>query len=700
MADGINGFLEFNYSNLNSESEDADGVLARTKTENFLQRYNLSLNRKIYPNLTLMGGGIFEQTRTEFKIDGNETESTLTKISPFVDLRLSTQSYNAGISYNRREETQKNAGAPAIPRIRDSYTSILGLKPEGLPTLNIQFSRSNIFDKEHSIQDQVNDHVLIGSRYLIKQLDLRYQTTYSDLKDNLKDLEIQDINHIGNITYSNQYFKKKVSLATNYNIAYQKTKTSRKGTGETLFQAFPLAGLSAIDDTPLDGSLDSNQGLIDGDLAIGSGINIGLLPPGSDVRQRNLGLDFFNETEINTILVWIDREIPGDIAVSFRWNVYTSSDNVNWVLYQTIENAPFGTFENRVEIDFPNVKTRYIKIVVSPIAITVPGATDYPYIYITELQAFLRKPADEVRGSVSRSAHIYNLNVRTRLLDTPSLYHNLFFLFSLSEPSSLLRYAISNALSLSHKFSRVYSINAMTALDINKETVGNTIAYTYSTMMTVQPVNALIHNLVFSGRYSNSPGTFSVFHSFFLNNFAELYKGISTALSGGISSASSNPGEDTKSVIINSGTTLVPHKSMTINLNYSDTATKQSGGALGKTYTFTKRSEVTMAYNPLRAVYLFTSLAILVEKGQKTSTTQSYGANWSPLRDGALLVNISYSENLRSSDKAMERAITPSLRWNMTAHSILDLSYIHTESESVSYTNGTKGLNANLRVSF
>jgi hypothetical protein len=53
--------------------------------------------------------------------------------------------------------------------------------------------------------------------------------------------------------------------------------------------------------------------------------------------------------------------------------VWISSNNLNWTLHQTILSAPFGAFDNRFELTFANVSTRYIKAVTDPLSPVVPG---------------------------------------------------------------------------------------------------------------------------------------------------------------------------------------------------------------------------------------------------------------------------------------------------------------------------------------
>jgi len=61
-------------------------------------------------------------------------------------------------------------------------------------------------------------------------------------------------------------------------------------------------------------TLNPNPGLIDGNLTASAGINIGLPPVSGNTQPRHMGLDLLNVTEVNNLLIWVDRELPANIA--------------------------------------------------------------------------------------------------------------------------------------------------------------------------------------------------------------------------------------------------------------------------------------------------------------------------------------------------------------------------------------------------
>jgi hypothetical protein len=138
--------------------------------------------------------------------------------------------------------------------------------------------------------------------------------------------------------------------------------------------------------------------MVDGNVAAGTGINLGLPLPGGDARFRNMGLDFLVATGINTLFVLVDRDVS-QVADTFSWRIYTSSDNQNWELRQTVAPAFYSPTFNRFEIRFANVTARFVKVVTSPLTPAIPFATSFRDILVTELQSEPVGPHRKLQGN-------------------------------------------------------------------------------------------------------------------------------------------------------------------------------------------------------------------------------------------------------------------------------------------------------------
>lgn len=702
-AEGISGYLDLTYSDLDSKTKLPTGDISKIRSRTFRQQYSLTLEKTIYPNLRFLASGIFEKDIVKSTIDGAESSATTTIARPLLDLTLKTPFTTAGVSYIRREEKDDISGSPTVTTVNEEYSAILGLKPSGLPSLDMQIKRTNIFDKSRSLLDTTEDSVLLTSAYEpMKNLIVRYQGNYKDSKNRLVDLDIKELDHNGKITYDGTFFKDRVTLSASYDVTRRSTDITSGGGGNVLFQVIPVFGLSSLNDIPIQGALDQNNALIDGTTLVGAGINIGPPSVGGDTRARNIGLDFFLGTELNTLFVWVDRELPGSVASSFSWDIYISSDNLTWTFFQTVSPAPFGPFQNRFELTFPNVKTRFIKVVTKPLSLTVvaPPGFDVSNIFVTELQAFLSKPAAEAKGETVTTTQIYNVYVKARLLDSPFIFYDLsYFLVDTSGAASARRSTLSNGLNISHRLSEVFSGTARIAREDSVEQTGNIVAYIANASLRAIPLKTLSHNLSYSGRFEDTSEGRTERNALFLYNTAELYRGISAYLSGGISFSRLELDRREKSIVVSFGANIVPHRTLTLTLNASSTNTDQTGGGRPDSSLVTRRGDVSLAYYPYKTLYLFASWSKLIQDTRK-DTLQNYAVTWAPFPGGALQFTFAYNENLRAFDNAHERIIRPSLRLNFSARSFLDISYLIIRSDSVTEKTSSRTFNTNLRIAF
>jgi hypothetical protein len=705
LFQGISGSLEYNYTFFDSETRDVFGNKTETKSHNHNPRFTLNIDTKIYPNLRLHAGGIGETNISDGRIDDIDTKTTVTRFRPYVDLTLQTPLYTAGMGYIRREERTKVEDSPSVTLVNEEYNGILEWRPDGFPSSRLYLKRTNRFDEREQFQDTKEDSLQLISKYAHKGLDLYYRGTYMHTLDDITDLDTKQQVHAGRVTYADAFFDKRVSLQTNYNVTYQQTETDSKGRGTVQFPIFPFAGLFSIDPTPGDSTdvpMLPNPALIDGALATSSGIDIGLPAIGEPTDPRNIGLDLLNVTKINQLLVWIDRDLSSNptIANSFSWQIWTSSDNLTWALFATISPAPFGPFQNRFELNFSNVNTRYIKVVVSPLSPAVPGAAGFPDILVTELQAFVSRPAEDVERKTRDASHTYNLDARTRIFDAPLLFYELNYFLNRVEPSSEQRYNLSNALSVNHRLTRMLVGSARVGVENGEERDERRLAYVYNASLIADPLRTLRHSLVLSGRNEEIGGRPNDNYSAILYNTAQLYNGIDVNLSGGVNFRKQETDEKTRDFIINLGANIVPHQAVVFVLNYSDRISKWWGGEREGGSDYRRILNMSVNYNPFRTLNLFASWEIIAERDQDTETTQNYAFNWSPFPDGALQFNFSYDENLRSEDNLKERILTPSIRWNITKRSYLDVSYQITRSKSDLQETDSKFLSTNLKIFF
>jgi hypothetical protein len=389
--------------------------------------------------------------------------------------------------------------------------------------------------------------------------------------------------------------------------------------------------------------------------------------------RRQIGLDFLIPKEVNQLLVWVDRELTSTVASSFTWDVFISEDNSVWTHWAGPMAGTFGPFENRFEINFPNVipPRRYIKVVTTPL---LRSSLVPPDIFITELQAFVRTPAADLKGKTSTTTHNYDLDVKTKILDIPSLFYEVYYSFNRQEPSGQQRWDLINSVYTIHRFNQVFSGRAKVGIENGKEFDENRLAYIFDAAVMADPLRTLHNSLIFNGREETIGGRPNNTNSIILYNTAQLYQGVDINLNGGVT-FTKEESEKERDFLINLQTNIVPHRTMTLGLNYSNIISRRTGGDQGSSSGYTQTLDFNLSYNPFRTLNLIAFVQYLNEKGQKDRVLQNYSINWSPFPDGALQFNIAYNENYRTEDHLVERIFQPNIRYNLSKRSYIDLTY-------------------------
>lgn len=699
-AEGFGGYVDLGYSNLASSATDTLGNESRTDSNQFTQRYSLSLSRTLYPYLRLYASGLFDKTDSATTTNGTETQSTLTSVQPLVDLTLRSPVYTAGARYTKREETTKPSGSPATTNINEIYSGILGLTPPAreLPSVQMRVERSHFYDQERISRDLVRDFSQLTMDYTpTNNISLQYRPSYIVTTDRLSGIETKSLSQLGRVEYSDSFLRNRVSFDTSYSISHNELKTSVSGTGTVDIGLVPFSGLSSIDDTPLNGALAPNAALIDGNLTASAGINIGLPPIGGDTRERNIGLDFSLAQDVNTLFLWVDRTLPAAISDSFSWDIYISSDNLTWNLYTTVSPAPFGIFENRFEIAFSPVHTRYIKVVVKPLQPGVSGAASFPDIFVTEIQAFSRKSAEQVRGRSTNSTQVFNFDAKALLLESANLYYNLSYFLAKVEPSSQQRWTLTNTLTAAHRFNKVFSGNARAGREDFSEPTDSGFAYVADASLEAVPLKTLRHNLSYSGRLEERAAGRTDTNTLFLQNYAQVYTGVDLTFSGGLVFQEQATGARLESRNLSAAANLVPHRTLNLNFYVDSSRTHSSGGGTLESSTWTSRTNETATYHPFETLYLVAGFSTISDQ-QRNRRSQFYALNWSPFFGGDLQFGIAYNENLESEKNSKISTFSPSLTWKITRTTYLTAAYQATRGESDDGRTESKIFSTNLKA--
>ena len=727
-AELLSGSVEWFTQNGDSKTTDVSGLTTDVKTRTFLQRYMVNVNIQPTPKLFLQGGVWVEDQTANSESNASSTKLERTLLMPAVTLRLADPFVNAGVGYDRRDEMLESGGL--VTRMyRDSSHAHLGLRPEGLPTLDLQYVATSRYDRDHKTLDLDEDVFQLSSMYRpVKSVQINYAASLSDQQDHLTASDTKSLTQTARVGYVDRFFDDRWLLAAHYYLTAQDID-SRRGTtvgGGVRVQLFPVVGLSSINDAPQLGALTPNPALINGDLLTSSGVNIGqALSLGGDVQRRNVGVDFGIQTAVSTLYVWVDRPLPAVVANSFLWDVYTSPDNLNWFLAQTVFPANFGQFDNRFEISFSAVSARYVKVVTRPLSVAVPPPPgfDVSNIFITEVQAFLDQTVfvQAPGTTVHTSQNSNNADVNSRIDIIRSERHSLFYdfyyrsdRFEVNDRSPQTDSMMTNALIASERFSRVFSGSAKVMRQQDEVARMRTETYTDTEASLLAAWNSLRklgHTLAVTAKRENwekrdttrDTGTAS------LTNTAEVYPGVNAYL-GAIKNLTSTEtgtatgrGDETQ---LTAGADIVPHPSLTLNVSYAWSASDQTvvgatTAALGSANRRTQNSFASAAYNPFSALYLYGTVQRTEETGKPTVTYTTFSGSWSSqITGGALELRLIYSENANTQGDTRTRTYGPYARYRMNIRASLEMVYLISMTESPVDRVDSRTLNTTFKMFF
>jgi hypothetical protein len=680
-ADGI----DFNSSHRYTKSQGTTkfkltGEKLDTDFDEFDQIYNLNLQKSIYPYLVFSTGAVYQIFNTSSTTGDNKVDTEEKNLAPYVELDLTNPIYKAGLVYRYRRVDEDITDVPDTKTERDEITSTVGMRPpsELFPDWNLRYSHIHTYDNPETL-DEIQKLWQVDTAYTpLSNLYLNYTYFRTDTEEKFLNFDTLQQQHQGRAAYGRSFLDGRLSMDSVYTVNYNKFELSSSGNNAQV-PLLRFEGLSSLNSTPDDGpALADNPALIDGNLTASAGLDIGTA--GDQSQEVNIGLDFGFEVNVDTIHVWVDRNLTAPVANSFSWGVYTSPDNNDlstWTLVATVSPADFGTLDNRFEISFPQVNTRFIKVVTPALSPVVPGAGAFPNIFVTEMQAFSTASGASANQQTSVLNQNFNLGLRGQLSDRTLLGYNFFYNRQSTDPSNLKRTQYINGLYLNHIFDQIFSANVNGQRTDTPRAEGSAATddsynYNYGASLRANWLNTFNQSLTFSGSYNSADLGTDYQNSIFLRNNAILYRGWSAFMDAGYTWQEPNGGSRVTSYIIKQGTSVQPNQQISVDLNFSYKQTQQSDQDIGPNRE--TRWNIQGFYTPLRNLSFFAEIDAVYRTGDN-DIFQNYSVNWSPFPDGDLQFFFNFSETLLSDNNREERVYGPSLKWSIGPHIYLDVSY-------------------------
>jgi len=716
LLEAISSSEEIVYSLLSTKTTDVSGTTTRFEAANYVSRSNLRLNYDFLPKLNLNAGSTYEKNLSKLSLNKEDTETEITRIRPYAWLTLRDPIIGAAVGYDLTDDTVETAGQ-ATTLTRETYNANLTWRPLDLPSTQARYTRTLTRDGERIFLDTEQEQYYLKSEYLYDGLNLRYTGNLLKAHDNIQESESTLMSHEGRALYARTFLDGRITATTDNTIRYTEITTNNpRALGEFgnafLLQQPAVAGLSAVSGTVSPITLAASAALIDGDTTTSAGLDIGSSQSGGLLRQ--VGLDFGTAVAVGRLLVWVSgfgpSPPPPAITSSFSWDIYTSADNLTWSLHATVAPAAFGPFDFRFVIDFPVTTARFIKVVTAPLSLVVPSAASFPNIFITEVQAFDTgtTSAGGTAGRkliIVRTVRTHNLEVKTILLRTPSLYYRFTGDFQDFQPEDEQRYGMSHGLFLTHRLTPIFTVSANTTLELGRERDNTSrVGILYYAALGATPLKTLTDNLVFSGNQQRAGSITTTTNSLVLYNTAQLYQGFDATLNLGATITSNEQERGAilrrREYYVNVGTGITPHPRLALTTYYLGKLSQTSGGETGETQETTEqRLDLGLSFTPFRAIVLSATANIESQTEERTRVTQNYGLSWVPFPDGSLQFSLSWTQS-RLPENTQSETIQPTVRWylGVRRRSYLQATYQLSTSKTSTVKTESRLFGANLNI--
>ncbi|PLY01276.1 MAG: hypothetical protein C0622_07565 [Desulfuromonas sp.] len=656
--------LEYEVNDLEIYDK-GDKETTSSTTTSFNQRYNLSLQKEIYPTLRLNAGGLFERERDDFETDdpgSSEGVSSVTSLRPYADLQLNTGPFKAAVGYRRNEIKRSPIDQVTTRSFTDEYSARLSWEPVELPEVSLAFSR-NDFHNDPKTREQSVESYQLKSRYTYDRFDFSYSHSSNKTSNKMQDFEIHSQADEGRVRFSDSYRDGKLSLSGGLRARYNRTDFS--GSGERRIDSSgPWATIGTNDDEfPVISEPEDSFSLNAIDL---------LIDQGETAVPFSFGVDFSSPTTVDTLLINLADDLNGHRQDEFIWELYVRDEEMtDWqpvVLLTRMTNV----VENRFELTFAEQKVRYLKLVTRPIV------ADGETLKIESLTPQVTLPPDT--SSYSSFDWTGDMQLTWRLSDKTTAGGDLMYREQqLSSPLSRTKAQLNGGLRLSHRFNDVYSTNLRLSRTESRED-GETLqtSYSFSAALAARYLETFSQNLSYSfSLREDSWGRVSTTNGLFLRSNMELYRGLSLYVDNGYTRLQAET-DTVDSLFLRLGSNIVPNRWLNLNLSYGSSWTSRSQGD----DSWDQNGRLVVTWVPTTTLSLSADLFMSQKGGNvdRTTAEQRYSVSWSPLRDGTLSFAFSYNQSQKDTGESAW-SLSPVLRWQINSKTLLTLDYALGERE-------------------
>jgi hypothetical protein len=707
----VQALLEPMFTHSDTDTRDPTGTTHTTSTS-WLQRYRFTWDQALTPTLKLSAGGNIDWTLGSVTTDGAHTDQDQKLWSVFAHLTFGDPVLSGGLNYDRTEQDMSATGAggelrsPAV--IRETISAFAGWRPVDLPSLDLRLTRSHDYDSPRTAADLTTDEIDVSTIYRPnRQLDTNYSLRFTDANDQLHDVEQRDLVNAGRVTWSDRLLGDRLTAYASYSLANRQSWLDAVGAGGLVsVQQFATVGLSAVEAfpaTPDRVTLLPNAALVDNDVTLSAGIDLGFSPSlAGDRNYRDLGAQFGNAlSTVNVVYVYVDRQLPASVASAFAWTVWQSVDNVTWTTVPLSGAVQFGLFQNRFEIPVVQVNdARYLKVTTQPLLPSVTTDRQFADVLVTDLQFAMVQAADQVKRKTSVTSGQLTTTARYLLERSWNLAFDNAFNFAHTDNPSARTWSVQNGLSASRRLTRVFGVNARLDRTDSDQGQGHESVSRASAGVSADPLATLGGAATYTAQFQQSVRGDAWSNGVTVFGHADLYEGLAVASTGSYSLGRNELGQSTSSLAVSASGSATPNRVVTVTGTFGLSDSTLSGGGVPDRTDNSWQVSGSATVTPFPALFASGGVTRMVSTQSGATTLLNVAASFSPFPGGDLLARFGYSESLDTLSDTHLRNWGPGVRWNIRRGWYLDVSYSVSNSRTQATETDSRTLFADLVITY
>jgi len=336
FAEGLGGLASFNYNSVKVEEDGQKQSISNTLHQNLHLNYNKTVTQNISYQL------YFRANTLDLEVSDaadNVTYTDRRMLEPAIDFNLRNSIYFLSAGYRRHEEWSSHRLRDESRETTELYYSRLSFIPKNLPSLSLDYDRQENFDyltpknKDHSI-----DEYSISSAYTLPpgKTRARYHLNFTHSIDKnpneiTNKIISDDFNVNYNVEYSGSFWHSRANYTVSYRGNYSRDHSKQfvRQTGSFPVNRSALGGFNATGSSvkPEVDLLPSEVSLIDDDFITSTGIDISTVITG---LYENLGIRVLGTKPVDTIYVYVNQDVTGDVLNNISyWKAYSSDVNID-----------------------------------------------------------------------------------------------------------------------------------------------------------------------------------------------------------------------------------------------------------------------------------------------------------------------------------------------------------------------------------